>query len=179
MAGTPSLTQCFVHPSVSPSSTTAPSATSDDEMPALAPGQKDRLDNFKAMSEQAKKARGSLKGGSLHTEDAKTIGTITREIVFKKTHVKKKENESDPDVWVEERAEHTFIASMSAQIAQLTSALAESKRRRVAEQQSMSATVQQIKEQVLNLAHQPTTSAPEDTNDDSEEEEEDFVDATP
>lgn len=28
--------------------------------------------------------------------------------VFKKTHVKKKENEWDPDVWVEERAERTF-----------------------------------------------------------------------
>ncbi|KAG5609808.1 hypothetical protein H5410_021089 [Solanum commersonii] len=68
---------------------------------------------------------------------------------------------------------------MSAQIAQLTSALAESERRRVAEQQSMSATVQQIKEQVLNLARRPTTSvAPKDTNDDSEEEE-DFVDCTP
>jgi len=37
------LTQRFVHPSVSPSSTAAPSATPDDAMPALAPGQKDRL----------------------------------------------------------------------------------------------------------------------------------------
>ncbi|KAG5575997.1 hypothetical protein H5410_056131 [Solanum commersonii] len=68
---------------------------------------------------------------------------------------------------------------MSAQIAQLTSALAESERRRVAEQQSMSATVQQIKEQVRNLAYQPTTySALEDTDDDSEEED-DFLDGTP
>ncbi|KAG5581368.1 hypothetical protein H5410_051995 [Solanum commersonii] len=50
------------------------------------------------------------------------------------------------------------IAAMSAQIAELTSALIESEWRRVVEQQSMSATVQQIKEQVLNLAHQPTTS---------------------
>ncbi|WMV46548.1 hypothetical protein MTR67_039933 [Solanum verrucosum] len=63
------------------------------------------------------------------------------------------------------------IAAMSAQIAQLTSALAESERRRVAEQQSMSATVQEIKEQVLNLARRPTTSSPaEDTADESEEE---------
>ncbi|KAH0723904.1 hypothetical protein KY289_006948 [Solanum tuberosum] len=65
-------------------------------------------------------ARGSLKGGSLHTGGAKTVGTIAREMVelghtpikpevFKKTHVRKKENESDPDVWVEERAEQTFI----------------------------------------------------------------------
>ncbi|WMV25347.1 hypothetical protein MTR67_018732 [Solanum verrucosum] len=67
-------------------------------------------DKFKAMSEQVKKDRCSLKGGSLHTGGAKTIGTITREMekemgrtpiepeVFKMTHVKKKENESDPDV---------------------------------------------------------------------------------
>ncbi|KAG5616605.1 hypothetical protein H5410_016429 [Solanum commersonii] len=71
------------------------------------------------------------------------------------------------------------IAAMSAQMALLTSALANSEQRRVAEQQSMSATAQQIKEQVLNLARQPTASSPaEDINDDSEEEE-DFVDRTP
>ncbi|WMV20156.1 hypothetical protein MTR67_013541 [Solanum verrucosum] len=129
-------------------------------------------DKFKAMSEQAKNNRGSLKDGSLHTGGAKTVGTITREMekemgrtplepeVFKRTHGKKKENYSDPDVWVEERAERTFsglqgigssrqaelldgvqIAAMSAQIAQLTSALANSEQRRIAEQQSMSATV--------------------------------------
>uniref|UniRef100_M1D9J9 Uncharacterized protein n=1 Tax=Solanum tuberosum TaxID=4113 RepID=M1D9J9_SOLTU len=43
MAGTPPLNQRFVHPGVSPSSTTTPSATPDDEIPALAPGQKNRL----------------------------------------------------------------------------------------------------------------------------------------
>ncbi|WMV41992.1 hypothetical protein MTR67_035377 [Solanum verrucosum] len=68
---------------------------------------------------------------------------------------------------------------MLAQIAQLTSALEESERRRVVEQQSMSATVQEIKEQVLNLARRPTTSSPaKDTNDDSDEDG-DFVDRTP
>ena len=36
---------------------------------------------FKAISDQAKKARGSLKGGSLHTGGAKTVGTIAREMV--------------------------------------------------------------------------------------------------
>ncbi|WMV59299.1 hypothetical protein MTR67_052684 [Solanum verrucosum] len=36
---------------------------------------------FKAMSEQAKKARDSLNGGSLHTGGAKSIGTITREMI--------------------------------------------------------------------------------------------------
>ncbi|WMV51031.1 hypothetical protein MTR67_044416 [Solanum verrucosum] len=64
------------------------------------------------MYEQAKKSRGSLKGGSLHTGGAKSVGTITREMekemgctplvpkVFKKTHMKKnKKNESDLDVW--------------------------------------------------------------------------------
>ncbi|KAK6777478.1 hypothetical protein RDI58_024195 [Solanum bulbocastanum] len=43
MAGTPSLTQRFLHPNVSPSSTTTTSATPHDTMSALAPGQKDRL----------------------------------------------------------------------------------------------------------------------------------------
>ncbi|WMV37314.1 hypothetical protein MTR67_030699, partial [Solanum verrucosum] len=280
MAGTPPLTQRFVHPDVSPSSTSTPSATPDDTMPALAPGQRDRLgrvmiepdgsswnpakdaaralkdcvrrlythayhswseipnNKFKAISDQAKKARGSLKGGSLHTGGAKTVGTIAREMekelgctpiepeVFKKTHVRKKETESDLDVWVEERAERTFndfhqyvaenldssvqlkpelstqiwkekvsglegigssrqaevldgvqIAAMSDQIAKLTATLVESERRRVAEQESMSETIQQIKEQVMNLARRPTTSAPDDTDDESDEN--DYVDLTP
>ncbi|WMV19942.1 hypothetical protein MTR67_013327 [Solanum verrucosum] len=146
--------------------------------------------------------------------------------VFKKTHVRKKENESDPDVCVEERAERTFndfhqyvtenlnssvqltpelstqiwkekvsgledigssrqaealdgvqIAAMSDQIAKLTAALAESERRRVAEQENMSESVQQIKEQVMNLAGRPTTSAPDDT--DNESDEDDYVAPTP
>uniref|UniRef100_M1BDW5 Uncharacterized protein n=1 Tax=Solanum tuberosum TaxID=4113 RepID=M1BDW5_SOLTU len=44
MAGTPPLTQCFVHPDISPSSTATPSSTPDDTMLALAPGQKERTD---------------------------------------------------------------------------------------------------------------------------------------
>ncbi|KAK6794102.1 hypothetical protein RDI58_007555 [Solanum bulbocastanum] len=43
MASTPPLTQHFMHPGVSPSSTAIPSATPDDTMSALAPGQKERL----------------------------------------------------------------------------------------------------------------------------------------
>ncbi|KAK4726689.1 hypothetical protein R3W88_031606 [Solanum pinnatisectum] len=168
--------------------------------------------------------------------------------VFKKTHLRKKENESDPDVWVDERAERTFndfqhyvaknlnssvkltpelstqilkekvvggthkgrcyglgsqndvrrlqsglegigssrqaealdavqIAAMSDQIAKLTAALAESERRRVAEQKGMNETVQQIKEQVINLARRPNTSTPDDTDDESDED--DYVDLTP
>ncbi|WMV25335.1 hypothetical protein MTR67_018720, partial [Solanum verrucosum] len=155
-------------------------------------------DKFKAMSKQVKKDRGSLKGSSLHTGGVKSIGTNTRDMekeigptpiepeVFKMTHVKKKENESDPDV-KSGRATHKGrvygrgsrnhvrrlqsglqrigssrqaealdaiqIAAMLAQIAQLTSALAESEWRRVVEQECMSTTIQQIKEQVMNLAH--------------------------
>ncbi|WMV20963.1 hypothetical protein MTR67_014348 [Solanum verrucosum] len=104
--------------------------------------------------------------------------TLIKPEVFKKTHVRKKENESDPDVWMEKRAEQTFIVVMSAQIVQLTSALAASERRRDAEQRSMSETVQQIKEQVMNRARRPTTSAPEDTDDDSDDEG-DYVELTP
>ncbi|KAG5584820.1 hypothetical protein H5410_045254 [Solanum commersonii] len=145
--------------------------------------------------------------------------------VFKKTHVRKKESESDPDVWVEERAERTFvaenldssiqltpelstqiwkekliggthkglegirlscqvealngvqIAAMSAQITKRIVALAESERRRVVEQEIMSETVQQIKEQVMNLTRRPTTSAPDDTDDESDDA--DYVEPTP
>ncbi|KAG5576926.1 hypothetical protein H5410_057060 [Solanum commersonii] len=111
---------------------------------------------------------------------------------------KRDENKSNPDVWVDERAERTFndfhqyvsknldtealdgvqIAAMSAQIAQLTSALVESEQRREAEQQIMIETVQQIKEQVMNLTRRPTTSAPDDTDDDSDDKD-DYVDPTP
>ncbi|KAG5571151.1 hypothetical protein H5410_060917 [Solanum commersonii] len=66
---------------------------------------------------------------------------------------------------------------MLDQIAKLTAALAESEQRRVTEQQSMSETVQQIKEQVMNLARRPTTSAPVDTDDESDDD--DYVDLTP
>ncbi|KAG5626437.1 hypothetical protein H5410_011655 [Solanum commersonii] len=58
---------------------------------------------------------------------------------------------------------------MSNQIAKLTAGLVESERRRVAEQESMSETVQQIKEQVINLTRRPTTSALDDTDDESDE----------
>ncbi|KAG5570555.1 hypothetical protein H5410_060321 [Solanum commersonii] len=114
--------------------------------------------------------------GSIGTRtSAKDIGTIAREM----THVRKKENESDPDVWVEERVERTFAVLIwkekwygdtqgrcyglgsqamldlhglegigsSRQVRHWR----ESGAKRV-EQQSMSETVQQIKEQVMNLA---------------------------
>ncbi|KAG5608391.1 hypothetical protein H5410_019672, partial [Solanum commersonii] len=43
VAGTPPLTQHFMHSDVSPSSTATPSATLDDTMPHLAHAQKDKL----------------------------------------------------------------------------------------------------------------------------------------
>ncbi|WMV41984.1 hypothetical protein MTR67_035369 [Solanum verrucosum] len=43
----------------------------------------------------------------------------------------------------------------------------------------MSATVQQIKEQVLNLARRPTTFSPAEDTDDDRDEDDDFVDRTP
>ncbi|WMV46553.1 hypothetical protein MTR67_039938 [Solanum verrucosum] len=52
-----------------------------------------------------------------------------------------------------------------------------SERRRVAEQESMSETVQQIKEQVMNFARRPTTSTPDDTDDESDDD--DYVEPTP
>uniref|UniRef100_M1DS65 Uncharacterized protein n=1 Tax=Solanum tuberosum TaxID=4113 RepID=M1DS65_SOLTU len=217
------------------------------------------------MSEQAKKDRGSLKGGSMHTGGAKSVGAnykrdekrngahsrknrmegqkriLCADVkalsieslapaliepssvsfsgtplvleVFKKTHVNKKENVSDPDVKSgrgthksrvysrgsrndvrqlvsdlegigssrqAEAINSVQIAALSAQIEKLTAALQESQRKRVAEQENVSATVQQIKEHVLNLARRPTsTSSPaEGTNDDSEEDD-DYIDYTP
>ncbi|WMV58544.1 hypothetical protein MTR67_051929 [Solanum verrucosum] len=225
MAGTPPLTQHFVHPDVSPSSTATLSAIPHDTMFALAPGQKDRLgrvmiepdgsswhpakdaaraltdcywntDKFKAISDQAKMARGNLKGGSLHTGGAKTVGTISREMIWKEkvvggTHkgrcyglgsrndVRRLQSglEGIGSSRQAEALDGVQIAAMSDQIAKLTATLAESKRKRVAEQESMSETVQQIKEQVMNLARRPTTSAPDDTDDESDED--DYVDLTP
>ncbi|WMV20149.1 hypothetical protein MTR67_013534 [Solanum verrucosum] len=127
-------------------------------------------DKFKAMSEQAKNDRGSLKDGSLHTGCAKTVGTITREMSGLQGIGSSRQAELLDGVQ---------IVAMSAQIAQLTLALANSEQRRVAEQQSMSATVQQIKEQVLNLARRPTTSSLDEDIDDDSEEKDDFVDRTP
>ncbi|WMV32645.1 hypothetical protein MTR67_026030 [Solanum verrucosum] len=159
-------------------------------------GQYWNTDKFKTISDQAKRIEAVLKVARCTPEEKELGRTLIEPEVFKKTHVKKKEYESDPDVWVEERAEQTFsglegigssrqiealdgvqIAAMSAQITKLTAALAESERRRVAEQESMSETVQQIKEQVMNLARRPTTSAPDDTDDESDED--DYVEPTP
>ncbi|WMV20228.1 hypothetical protein MTR67_013613 [Solanum verrucosum] len=81
------------------------------------------------MSEQAKKARGSLKSGSLHAGGTKTVGAIAREMSGLEGIGLSRQVEA---------LDIVQIAAMLAQIAQLTSTLAESERRRVAEQQSMS-----------------------------------------
>ncbi|KAG5610429.1 hypothetical protein H5410_021710 [Solanum commersonii] len=76
-----------------------------------------------------------------------------------------------------EALDGVHIVAMLDQITKLTAALAESERKRVVEQQSKSETVQQIKEQVMNLARRPTTSALDDTDDESDED--DYVNLTP
>ncbi|WMV51787.1 hypothetical protein MTR67_045172 [Solanum verrucosum] len=154
------------------------------------------------------------------------VEELYRDAGFQEDSCQKKENELDPDVSVEERAERTFndfhqyvaenldssiqftpelstqiwkekvsglegigssrqaealdgvqIVVMSAQITKLTATLAESERRRVVEQESMSETVQQIKEQVMSLARRLTTSAPDDTDDESDDD--DYVEPIP
>ncbi|KAH0640049.1 hypothetical protein KY290_037337 [Solanum tuberosum] len=68
-----------------------------------------------------KKARSSTKGGSLHTSGAQSQGSVRRKLekelgrpvtqaeAFKATHIRKKKNPEDPDVWVEPRAEMTYL----------------------------------------------------------------------
>ncbi|KAG5605103.1 hypothetical protein H5410_026595 [Solanum commersonii] len=124
-------------------------------------------DKFKAISDQAKMARDSLKGGS------KKLGcTLIEPEVFKKTHVRKKENESDPNVWAEEKAERTFgicygLGSRN-DARRLQSGL---------EGIGSSRQAEALDEQVMNLVRQPTTSAFDDIDDESDED--DYVDLTP
>lgn len=58
-------------------------------------------------------------------------------------------------------------------------ALAASEQKRAAQQECMSATVQQIKEQVINLPRGPTTLAPDDIYDDGSDDDDDSVGVTP
>nr|XP_010319572.1 uncharacterized protein LOC104646808 [Solanum lycopersicum] len=78
------------------------------------------------MSEIGKKARSSTKGGSLHTSGAQSQGSVRRKLekelgrpitqaeAFKATHIRKKKNPEDPDVWVEPRAEVTYNRYLQA-----------------------------------------------------------------
>ncbi|XP_069142975.1 uncharacterized protein [Solanum lycopersicum] len=72
------------------------------------------------MSKIGKKARSYTKGGSLHTSGAQSQGSVRRKLekelgrpvthteAFKASHIRKKKNPEDPDVWVEPRAEVTY-----------------------------------------------------------------------
>ncbi|KAM3397444.1 hypothetical protein P3S68_000956 [Capsicum galapagoense] len=72
------------------------------------------------MCDIGKKARASLKGGSLHTSGARSQGNVRRKLekelgrpitqdgAFKATHTRKKKTPQDPDVWVDPRAQLTY-----------------------------------------------------------------------
>ncbi|XP_060187977.1 LOW QUALITY PROTEIN: cytochrome P450 71AP13-like [Lycium barbarum] len=79
-----------------------------------------RTPEFIAEFEQAKTARASQKGGSLHTVGAKSQGHVakimkkdtgqmpTQDELFLKTYAKNKKSESDPIEWVENRARNSY-----------------------------------------------------------------------
>ncbi|XP_027772694.1 uncharacterized protein LOC107019733 [Solanum pennellii] len=81
---------------------------------------------FKRTSEIGKKARSSTKGGYLHTSGAQSQGSVRRKLekglgrpvtqaeAFKTTHIRKKKNPEDPNVWVEPRAEVTYNRYLQA-----------------------------------------------------------------
>uniref|UniRef100_M1DXG7 Uncharacterized protein n=1 Tax=Solanum tuberosum TaxID=4113 RepID=M1DXG7_SOLTU len=140
MAGTPPLTQHFVHPSVSFLSTAAPSATPNYEKPTLAPGQKDKLSRVMIEPDGSSKS-----GWGIHKDRVYGRGS--------QNHVRRLQLglQGIRSSCQAEALDAVQIAAMLAQIAQLTSALAESEWRRVAKQECMSTTIQQIKEQVMNL----------------------------
>ena len=71
------------------------------------------------------------------------------------------------------------IAAMLDQIAKLPVAVVELERKRVDEQERMSATVHQIKEQVINFVCGSIVHAPDDTYNDNFDDEDDCVGSTP
>ncbi|WMV18948.1 hypothetical protein MTR67_012333 [Solanum verrucosum] len=166
MVDTPLLTQRFVHPDVSPSSTARPSATPDDTMHEV-------RHNLVIMTTFERKASAKLSSWLKKVWDTAEHSNCMLPHIFDELDLKGIGSSSQA-----ETLDSFQIAAMSAQIAQLTSTLTESERRREAEQRSMSKTVQQIKEQVMNLARRPTTSAPDDTNNDSDDED-DYIDPSP
>ncbi|KAG5575386.1 hypothetical protein H5410_055520 [Solanum commersonii] len=137
------------------------------------------IDEFKALPEQAKKPRNNLKDGSLHTEEKTTGRTpLHNHEILKRTHVKKKLNESDGrsdpahaqrihSKWKEKvvgvhiREELYGIGSLN-DVRLLQSSLEgiesphQAEAKRVVEQESMNKTTEKNKEQVLNLARQPS-----------------------
>lgn len=78
-------------------------------------------DESKVLSKQVKKSRNNFRDSSLRTRGTKSVGTSSREMkrvlectpprdheIFKRIHVKKKLNESDPDEWAEKIAEQSY-----------------------------------------------------------------------
>jgi hypothetical protein len=71
------------------------------------------------------------------------------------------------------------IAEMSRKISELTRALAASEEKRLAEQKRTDQTVEQIKEQVLNLARRPSRSSRASTSGDDSSDDEEYIAPTP
>ncbi|KAG5590595.1 hypothetical protein H5410_041109 [Solanum commersonii] len=128
MASTPPLTPCFLHPDVLPSYKATPSDTPDDTMHALAPDQKDRLGTT-----FERKASARLSSWLKKNWDSGERPDWMLPHVFDELGL-----EGIGSSHQSEALEGVQIAAMSAQIAKLTTALAESERRRVVEQESMS-----------------------------------------
>ncbi|KAG5606372.1 hypothetical protein H5410_027864 [Solanum commersonii] len=112
-------------------------------------------DKFKTISDQDKKAIGSLKGGLLHTRDLeRKSGRGTHKggfyVLGSRNNLRRLQSglEGIGSSSQAEALDGVQIAAMLDQIAKLKAALAESEWRRVAEQESMSKTIQQIQKQL-------------------------------
>ncbi|KAG5582719.1 hypothetical protein H5410_053346 [Solanum commersonii] len=86
--------------------------------------------------------------------------------VFKRTHVKKKENESDPDAWMEEKG-RVYDRGSRNDVRRLQSGL---------EDIGSSCQVEAL--DVINLGRRPATSSFADDIDGESEEDNDFIDCT-
>ncbi|KAF3660006.1 hypothetical protein FXO38_12348, partial [Capsicum annuum] len=106
----------------------------------------------------------------------------TQVVVFKRTHLKKKTNELDSDVWVDPKAENSNVeviddvqlAAMLQQITDFSHAFSHS----VAQNEVMSKIVEEIKEQVVSMSHRHGSPSP-DSSCKEEIESDEFVDTTP
>ncbi|KAF3636948.1 hypothetical protein FXO37_25180 [Capsicum annuum] len=130
--------------------------------------------------------------GSMHTRNvAQWLLKETKELdrgptqleIFRRTHLLKKTNESDPEVWVKPRAENANaeavdgvqLAAMSQQITDLSRAFAQS----VAQNKVMSKTVKDLKKQVVSMSRRRHRSPFLDSSSKEETESDEFVDTTP
>ncbi|KAF3628052.1 hypothetical protein FXO38_28445 [Capsicum annuum] len=103
--------------------------------------------------------------------------------IFRRTHLLKKTNELDPEVWVKPRAENANaeavdgvqLAAMSQQITDLSRAFAQF----VAQNKVMSKTVKDLKKQVVSMSRRRHRSPFLDSSSKEETESDEFVDTTP